>query len=55
MGIDPEGTIGDYPALLVRKVLRHLRDAFERGKPELEAAAASCGRSAGSQDRRSVA
>jgi len=40
MRIDPEDTIGDYPALLVRKVLRHLRNAFEWGKPELEAAAA---------------
>jgi len=40
MRIDPKGTVGGYPALLVRKVLRHLRDRWQWGMPELEAAAA---------------
>jgi predicted nucleotidyltransferase len=38
MHIDPRGTIGRYPALLVRTTLRHLRGRLQWGLPELEAA-----------------
>jgi predicted nucleotidyltransferase len=37
--IDPKGTIGQYPALLVRTTLRHLRSRLSWGLAELEAAA----------------
>jgi predicted nucleotidyltransferase len=40
MRIDPKGLIGGYPALLVRKTLRHLRERFEWTVGELESAAA---------------
>jgi len=39
MRIDPNGKIGAYPAILVRKVLRHLRDQFRWSKAELVSAA----------------
>lgn len=39
MHIDAKGTIGRYPALLVRTTLRHLRDRLQWGLPELEASA----------------
>jgi predicted nucleotidyltransferase len=39
MRIDPKGTIGKYPALLVRTTLRHLRSRLQWGLAELEAAA----------------
>jgi hypothetical protein len=39
MRIDPKGTIGQYPALLVRTTLRHLRSHVWWGLAELEAAA----------------
>ena len=39
MRIEPKGTIGQYPTLLVRTALRHLRDRLQWGLPELEAAA----------------
>lgn len=39
MRIDPKGTIGQYPALLVRTTLRHLRSRLWWGLAELEAAA----------------
>jgi predicted nucleotidyltransferase len=39
MRIDAKGTIGQYPALLVRTTLRHLRSRLRWGLAELEAAA----------------
>jgi len=39
MRIDPKGTIGKYPALLVRTTLRDLRSRLWWGQAELEAAA----------------
>jgi predicted nucleotidyltransferase len=39
MRIDAKGTIGQYPALLVRTTLRHLRSRLHWGLAELEAAA----------------
>ena len=39
MRIDPKGTIGGYPALLVRKSLRCLRGRFQWSMSDLEAAA----------------
>jgi predicted nucleotidyltransferase len=39
MRIDAKGTIGHYPALLVRTTLRHLRSRLQWGLAELEAAA----------------
>ena len=39
MRIEPKGTIGKHPALLVRTTLRHLRGRLQWGLPELEAAA----------------
>jgi len=39
MRIDPKGRIGQYPALLVRTTLRHLRSRLSWGLDELEAAA----------------
>jgi predicted nucleotidyltransferase len=36
MRIDPKGTIGQYPALLVRSTLRHLRSRLSWGLAELE-------------------
>jgi predicted nucleotidyltransferase len=39
MRIDPKGTIGQYPALLVRTTLRLLRSRLSWGLDELEAAA----------------
>jgi predicted nucleotidyltransferase len=39
MRIDAKGTIGQYPALLVRTTLRHLRSRLSWGLAELEAAA----------------
>jgi predicted transcriptional regulator len=39
MRIDPKGTIGQYPALLVRTALRHLRSLPQWGLAELETAA----------------
>jgi predicted nucleotidyltransferase len=39
MRIDPKGMIGQYPALLVRSTLRHLRSRLSWGLAELEAAA----------------
>src|ERR1017187_5526132 len=39
MRIDPKGTIGQYPALLVRRILRRLRSRLCWGLAELEAAA----------------
>jgi len=39
MQIDAKGTIGRYPALLVRTTLRHLRGRLQWGLPELEVAA----------------
>jgi len=39
MRIDAKGTIGQYPALLVRTTLRHLRSRLWWGLAELEAAA----------------
>jgi predicted nucleotidyltransferase len=39
MRIDPKGTIGDYPALVVRKTLRSLRDWPQWAVANLEAAA----------------
>src|ERR1035437_5486711 len=40
MRIDPKGMIGGYPALLVRKTLRHLRGRLPWTVVELESAAA---------------
>jgi predicted nucleotidyltransferase len=40
MRIDPKGMIGGYPALVVRKALRHLRDWDRWGTENLETAAA---------------
>src|ERR1017187_10183762 len=39
MRIDAKGTIGQYPALLVRTTLRHLRARLSWGLAELDAAA----------------
>jgi predicted nucleotidyltransferase len=39
MRLDAKGTIGQYPALLVRTTLRHLRARLRWGLAELEAAA----------------
>jgi len=39
MRIEPKGTIGQYPTLLVRTALRHLRDRLQWGLTELESAA----------------
>jgi len=39
MRIEPKGTIGKHPALLVRTTLRHLRGRLQWGLPELEVAA----------------
>jgi hypothetical protein len=39
MHIDAKGTIGQYPALLVRTTLRHLRGRLQWGLPELETSA----------------
>src|ERR1039458_2631713 len=39
MRIDAKGTIGQYPALLVRTTLRHLRARLSWGLAELAAAA----------------
>jgi len=39
MRIDAKGTIGQYPALLVRTTLRHLRSRLSWGLAELETAA----------------
>jgi predicted nucleotidyltransferase len=39
MRIDPKGTIRQYPTLLVRTTLRHLRSRLSWGLAELEAAA----------------
>src|ERR1039458_5599825 len=39
MRIDAKGTIGQYPALLVRTTLRHLRSRLSWGLAELDAAA----------------
>jgi predicted nucleotidyltransferase len=39
MRIDAKETIGQYPALLVRKALRHLRDGAQWGLAGMEAAA----------------
>ena len=39
MRIDAKGTVGQYPAFLVRTTLRRLRGRLQWGLPELEAAA----------------
>ena len=39
MHIDAKGTVGQYPALLVRATLRHLRFRLQWGLAELQAAA----------------